>query len=149
MTDPATLVTFAWDGEIWGFAVRDVVEIASARPVTPVPGLGPCLPGIVSWRGRTLPVILPRRLKRSPGPPEVKSRFLVVRAEAPFAVPLDETGRVVPGEPLGLPEAGIDAEPPSGVRANLRSGATAIRILDPTALAASGGFPAEDEGSDS
>ena len=148
MTGPETLVTFAWDGETWGFPVGDVVEVAAARRVTPVPGLAPCMAGIVTWRGRSIAVILPRRLKADAAAPEVKSRFLVVRADAPFAVPIDEPGRVVPRESLEWPPLPGEGEPPPcGAPRIVRAGAIAIRVLDPTALAECGGVPADEEGS--
>lgn len=130
MRENGAVVTFRWDGDVWAFPVDAVVEVAARRPVTPVPGMDPRMAGIVTWRGQSLPVVLPRRLKPGGEAPELKSRFLVVRAGAPFAVPVDEPGRVA----FALDE-GED-----------------VRVLDPGALvgrATSGaGDEAVDEGSD-
>lgn len=131
MSSPTAIVTFRWDGLTWAFPVRDVVEIASAREVTPVPGTGARIAGIVAWRGRSLPVILPRPLKAGARPPEVNSRFLVVRPGSPFAVPVDEAGRVAFPDRDDPDEPGRDeGTGPGVVRAIRRSGTTEIRILD-------------------
>jgi chemotaxis signal transduction protein len=136
----ATLVTFRWDGELWAFDLADVMEVAGARPVTPVPGTGRRMLGIVAWRGRTLPVLAPRRLKADPAPPDLRGRFLVLRVPSPFAVPVDEPGRVVTG--CAVVAAAREAAAASGaVRAVVRVEGARVQVLDPRVLAADGVAP--------
>jgi chemotaxis signal transduction protein len=98
-------VTFRWDGEPWALDVGDVIEIVAARAVTRLPGSSQRLLGLVAWRGRTLPVVIPRALKEGRPGPDVKRRLLVLGRPAPFAVPLDEAGRVAVADPPGEGES--------------------------------------------
>ncbi len=143
MSGADAVVTFRWDGDVWAFAVEDVVEMTERRAVTPVPGMGERMAGIVSWRGRSLPVVYPRRLKDGAKAPETRSRFLVVRAGAPFAVPVDEPGRVA----FALPaeEGPADEAEDPAVRAIRRADGARIRVLDPGVLVgrAANGAPGE------
>jgi chemotaxis signal transduction protein len=136
-----TLVTFLWEGENWAFDLADVVEVVGTRHVTPLPGAHPRLLGIVTWRGRTLPVFAPGALKDSPVPPDLKRRLLVLRRPGPFAVPVDEPGRVVDAaaaERVDLREDG----PADGLRL-LRVDGRLVRLLDPRAIVATGGAPTD------
>lgn len=136
------VVTFRWEGEDWAFEVPDVVEVVGARTVTPVPGTEPRVLGIVTWRGRTLPVLAPQALKDPAGTPDLKRRLIVLR-EGPFAVPVDEPGRVIDAgtaEVVDLPKDG-EGTPPDGLRL-LRLEGRLVRVLDPRALVAIGsGLP--------
>jgi chemotaxis signal transduction protein len=149
VTGRDAVVTFRWDGAPWAFDVGDVVEIARARAVTPIPGTGDRLLGIVAWRGRTLPVVLPRRLKETTVAPDQLHRLLVLRHPAPFAVPVDEPGRVVGG----AVEAD-DMSPPSledaadCVRRIVRVGGVPVPVLEPRVLVARGTLQEPAEGSD-
>ena len=139
MSGPERIVTFLWDGEEWAFDLEDVVEVATARSVTPVPGTGSGVMGIASWRGRTLPVLLPRGLKESTATPDLKSRLLVLRHPAPFAVPLDEPGRVatIGAGTFPPPEMTGEGEDRT-LRAVVHVDGRPVRILDPRVLAANG-----------
>ena len=139
MSAPSSVVTYRWEGEEWAFELSDVVEVVGARPVTPVPGMDPRVLGIVTWRGRTLPVVVPRALKDSPGAPDLKKRLLVLRRPGTFAVPVDEPGRVIDAgqaEVVDLPK-GSDGASSDGLRL-LRLEGRLVRVLDPRSLVGSG-----------
>jgi chemotaxis signal transduction protein len=131
----APLVTFRWEGEDWAFEAFDVVEIVGARAVTPVPNTSSRVLGIVTWRGRTLPVLLPRALKDPPVSTDLKKRLLVLRRPGSFAVPVDEPGRVVDARSAENVEwAGAEgAARPAGLRL-VRVEERLVRVLDPRAL---------------
>jgi chemotaxis signal transduction protein len=120
-------VTFRWDGEVWALDVDDVIEIVAARPVTRWPAASRRLLGLVAWRGRTLPVVVPRALKNGLPGPDVKKRLLVLGRPAPFAVPLDEAGRVAVADP---PAAGESENAPVRVDGSL------VTLIDPEDLLA-------------
>lgn len=146
MSGAGAVVTFRWDGELWAFAVEDVVEMATRRAVTPIPGMGERMAGIVSWRGRSLPVVYPRRLKDGAKAPETRSRILVVRAGAPFAVPVDEPGRVAFALPAD--DGRRDAAEDPAVRAIRRADGARVRVLDPGVLVGRAASGAPGEGSE-
>lgn len=91
---PLLVVTFRVDGEDWAVDVQDVAEIVPGRPITRLPGAPPFVLGLVSWRGRTLPVLVPQPLKGARPAPDVKRRLLVLRRPEPCAVPIDESARI-------------------------------------------------------
>ncbi|MFN8179497.1 MAG: chemotaxis protein CheW [bacterium] len=131
----APIVSFRWDGEEWAFDAADVIEMIGARTVTRVPGTAPRILGIVTWRGRTLPVLLPRALKEPPVSTDLKKRLLVLRRPGAFAVPVDEPGRVIDASAAESIEwASIEAGArPSGLRL-LRLEERLVRVLDPKVL---------------
>ena len=131
-------ITFRWADGDYALDVGDVVEILSARPATPVPGAAPRLAGIVSWRGRTLPVLnLPSPLKHAEPAPDVEKRMIVLRRPASFAVRVDEPGRILHAVELEEREAKSEEEvrevQVNGIRWMQWDGGP-IRVLDPSRI---------------
>jgi chemotaxis signal transduction protein len=129
------LVTFRIGDQDFAFDVRDVVEMIAARQPTPVPGASPRLIGVTSWRGKTVPVLtLPGALKREAAPSDGKKRLLVLRRPTPFALRVDEPGRIA--DPRDLEDVAIeggdveDEVRESGVRL-VRWQGRLLRVLDP------------------
>lgn len=63
--------------EIYALPSAGVREVARHRPITPVPGAPPALPGILNQRGTILPVIDPRLLLGLVQSPVTRSTRLV------------------------------------------------------------------------
>jgi chemotaxis signal transduction protein len=129
------LVTFKIGDRDFAFDVRDVVEMVTARPPTPVPGACSRLVGVTSWRGKTLPVLeLPGALKREAAPSDGKKRLLVLRRPTPFALQVDESGRIA--DPRDLEDLAVEGGEiegdarESGVRL-VRWHGRLLRVLDP------------------
>lgn len=128
-------ITFRVSDREYALAVHDVVEILSARPATPIPTAADRLAGVVSWRGSTLPVLdLPSALKRADRAPDVERRMLVVRHPSPFAIRVDEPGRILhPRDVTEVVVEGGDAEREArehGIRL-MRTAAGLVRVVDP------------------
>lgn len=51
------LLIFQAGNQSYGLDVRNIVEIAPFPQCTPLPHAPPCVAGIVTWRGGTIPVI--------------------------------------------------------------------------------------------
>ena len=135
-------ITFLSAGREYALAVHDVVEVLSARPATPIPTAVDRLAGIVSWRGSTLPVLdLPSALKSADRAPDVEKRMLVVRHPSPFAIRVDEPGRILhPRDVTELVVEGGDAEREArehGIRL-MRTASGLVRVVDPARALGSG-----------
>lgn len=133
LTDP--VVTFLVANRDFAFAVSDVIEMLSARVPTAVPGASPRLAGVTSWRGRTLPVLdLVPALKLEDPSPDSQKRLLVLRRPAPFALKVDEPGRIVdPDDIESIELEGGDAEREArefGIQL-IRCSGRLVRVLDP------------------
>ena len=50
-------LTFTLSGQLYGIAIRNVIEIVQMQPVTPMPELPAYAKGIINMRGRVIPVI--------------------------------------------------------------------------------------------
>ncbi|MGE5783131.1 MAG: chemotaxis protein CheW [Myxococcales bacterium] len=75
-----------------------VSEFLSSTPWISVPGATPVLPGVLTWRGRAIPVLdLPRALQYGVGAPsEARSRVMVVEhAVGAVAIPIDGAREVM------------------------------------------------------
>ena len=138
MSAPGPVVTYRWEGEDWAFELADVVEVLGARVVTPVPGMDPCVLGIVTWRGRTLPVLAPRPLKETHAAPDLKRRLLVLRRPGAFAVPVDEPGRVIDAGMASVVDVPEGSETQVDGLRLLRLDGRLVRVLDPHSLTRSG-----------
>jgi len=128
-------ITFFCAGREYALVVHDVVEILSARPATPIPTSVPRLAGIVSWRGSTLPVLdLPSTLKHADPSPDEEKRMLVVRRPSPFAIRVDQAGRILSTRDVTeIVVEGGDAEREArehGIRL-MRTTAGLVRVVDP------------------
>jgi len=98
VTSPGPWVTFLRGDREYALDVREVLEILSHRPVTPLPGVRAGVAGVVSWRGQTLPVLdLPVPLKSGSPPPEGKKGLFVLCPDRPFALRVDAPGRILGG----------------------------------------------------
>lgn len=130
------IVTFRLDGKEYGLDVQDVVEVTSARPVTPLPGTSDRVVGVTTWRGKTVPVLDPRRrLKRRAPAPELRSRLLVVGRPGPFALLIGEPGRVLPrGDLRPIERVGIDAERDGDGVSIVATPGGLVRVLDPARI---------------
>lgn len=127
-------ITFHSNGEEYGLDVHSVVEILSPREVTPLPGARPHVAGIVSWRGRTIPVLdLPWCLKAVPPTPEWRKGMFVLRGREPFALRVDTPGRIIGGP--GYEEESSSGSPPGDTppadAGGVRWEGGFVRILDP------------------
>jgi chemotaxis signal transduction protein len=132
---PEALVTFTLAGTRYAFAVADVVEVTAVVPVTPVPGTAARLVGVTAWRGRTIPVLDPRRnLKREGPEPDVLSRILVVGRPSPFGVLMDAPGRVLRPADLRPIQSGEPAEGRGSVPKLASAADGLVRLLDPEAV---------------
>lgn len=80
-------------GDHWILVRAKIVsEFLSSTPWLSVPGATPLLPGVMTWRGRAIPVLdLPRALQYSVGSSsEARSRVMVVEhAVGAVAIPID------------------------------------------------------------
>ena len=130
--------TFRLDGETFAVDVDDVAAIIASRPVTRLPGGPEQVLGLVSWQGRTVPVLAPRPLKRGLAAPDLRRRLLVLRRPEPCAIPIDEAGRIVRAEVAG----GAGASP------RLRVGTGSVLLFDPALLLGdrAGVAPSRSEG---
>ena len=132
---PGALVSFTLGGVRFAFAVADVVEVTAVVPVTPVPGTARRLVGVTAWRGRTIPVVDPRRALKSEGrKPDVLSRILVVGRPSPFGVLIDAPGRVLREADLRAIESGEPADPRAAGPTLVRAADGLVRLLDPEAV---------------
>lgn len=131
-------VTFRCAGREYALGVHDVVEMLAARRITPLPGSRGRLAGIVSWRGRTLPVLdLPSTLKHASASPDLEKRMLVLRVPALFAVRVDEPGHILhEHEVEDVPVENVVAEREArehGIRL-VRTGSGLVRLVDPARI---------------
>jgi len=87
------LLIFQAGNQTYGLDVRNIIEIAPCPQCTALPHAPPCVAGIVTWRGGTIPVIdLSALLAGAPARSLLSTRLLVVN----YSVP---DGR---SQPLGL-----------------------------------------------
>jgi purine-binding chemotaxis protein CheW len=129
------LVSFTLGGTRYAFAVADVVEVTAVVPVTPIPGAAARLVGVTAWRGRTIPVLDPRRnLKRDGPKPDVVSRILVVGRPSPFGVLIDAPGRVLRPADLRPIDPGDSAERRHSGPKLASAADGVVRLLDPEAV---------------
>lgn len=86
-------------GDHWILVRAKIVsEFLSSTPWLSVPGATPLLPGVMTWRGRAIPVLdLPRALQYSGGSSsEACSRVMVVEhAVGAVAIPIDGAREVM------------------------------------------------------
>jgi chemotaxis signal transduction protein len=104
------VLTFVWDGGLYGLPLPSVREVARVGTITPVPGLPPSLPGVVNLRGDLLPVADVRPiLGLAPSQPGATSRLVVVPHLAErVGILTDAVGDIVEVTPADRPtgEAG-------------------------------------------
>jgi purine-binding chemotaxis protein CheW len=75
------LLRFELSGDAYAIAVDRVREIVRLRVITPIPRAEQEVLGVISLRGEIVEVVdLRRRLGLEAGPPERRSRIIVVRA---------------------------------------------------------------------
>jgi chemotaxis-related protein WspB len=87
------LLTFQAGGQTYGLDARDVIQVAPYPMCTPLPHAPPCVAGLVTWCGRTIPVIdLSALLDGTLAQALLSTRLLVIN----YAMP---DGR---SHPLGL-----------------------------------------------
>ena len=132
------LVTFRVGEHDYALELDDVIELIVQHPPTPVPGSVPRLLGVTSWRGRTLPVLgLAGALKREPAEPDGKGRFLVLSRPSPYALHVDDPGRLAsPRDLVPVAIEGAEAEAEArelGLRLARWNGRL-LRILDPVRI---------------
>jgi len=87
-------------GSTWVLVRAEYVsEFLPATQWLAVPGASPVVPGVLTWRGRAIPVVdLPRALSLGVlGPLDAKPRIMVVRdAVGCVAIPVDGAREVLP-----------------------------------------------------
>lgn len=77
-TDVLELLVFSLAGERYGIETIHVLEAIPLRELTPVPCAPPFVLGVVSHRGRVLPLLDLRRLLDLPSPATTDGRCVVV-----------------------------------------------------------------------
>jgi chemotaxis signal transduction protein len=131
-------VTFWLGTEEYAFDVDHVVEITRLGHLTSVPGSTAELAGVITWRGRAIPVIdVAARLKRDPAPPdERKGRLLILKRPGPFAVAVDRAGEIIDAE-FAKPVDGLDELDRERIRL-FQTPRGILRVLEPTTLIGAG-----------
>jgi purine-binding chemotaxis protein CheW len=121
MTGSSQVVALRCGAASFAIPIDKVREIVMVPDITPVPDSGPYVLGIISLRGRILPVIdLALRLALGPGPRERTGRILVVEQDGQHLVGLlvDDAAEV-----LRIPEGTFG--PPPELAAGSGAGAIA------------------------
>ncbi|HWQ14528.1 MAG TPA: chemotaxis protein CheW [Roseiflexaceae bacterium] len=98
------------DQEIYALPSSNVREVFRHRPITPVPGAPPALPGILNQRGAILPVIDPRLLLGLVQSPVTRSTRLVLASHEDVDVALLVDGVL---DLVALSSDTVEAVPPA------------------------------------
>lgn len=80
-------LTFEVVGAAYALPIGEVVEVAEAGRVAPVPGLPRSLGGVMHYHGDALPVVVPTALFDLPGTGADEPRHVLVLADASGDVP--------------------------------------------------------------
>lgn len=56
-TQKGKYLKFALDTEVFGIAIKNVIEIIGMQPITPIPDVPTYMRGIVNLRGKIIPII--------------------------------------------------------------------------------------------
>src|ERR1700751_3121112 len=76
---PAQFLSFMLGQDMFAIGILAIREILEYYGVTPVPGLPPCILGVINLRGTAVPVLdLARRLEREPSPLSKRICIIVV-----------------------------------------------------------------------
>jgi purine-binding chemotaxis protein CheW len=76
---PAQFLSFMLGQEMFAIGILAIREILEYGGVTPVPGLPPCISGVINLRGTAVPVLdLARRLERPPSPIGKRTCIIVI-----------------------------------------------------------------------
>lgn len=87
------LITFQAGDQTFGLDARNVIQVAPCPTCTPMPHAPAYVAGLVTWRGRTVPVIdISVLLQGTPARPLLSTRLLIIDYLSP-------SGR---SQPLGL-----------------------------------------------
>ncbi|MBX0326765.1 chemotaxis protein CheW [Oscillochloris sp. ZM17-4] len=109
-------------------------EVARWRAPTPVPGVPPLLPGIISQRGVVLPAVdLRQLLGLSVAEPDRSSRFIIVHQElADIALLVDAALDIchLASEELARPPAGLDQQRARLLRAVAQHEGQPLLVID-------------------
>ncbi|MFA9217997.1 MAG: chemotaxis protein CheW [Sphingomonadaceae bacterium] len=122
---PSQFLSFMQGTEMFAIGILAVREILEYSGVTPVPGLPPCISGVINLRGTAVPVLdLARRHERPPSPLGKRTCIIVVEVysdEGAFVIGIlvDAVNAV-----LDIPASQIEPAPRFGaaVRAELLQG---------------------------
>jgi chemotaxis signal transduction protein len=140
-----TFVTFYLGGEEHACDVFDVIEVTPAMQVTGLPGASPAIAGVVTWRGRTVPVVdlnLPLEPARSGVPP--RRPLLLLRGPDPFALRIDRAGEILSAGKIASTEP-PDDQSVDWVVAVLHTERGSVPVLDPARVAAAAGCASTGE----
>ncbi len=122
---PAQFLSFMLGQEMFAIGILAIREILEYSGVTPVPGLPPCISGVINLRGTAVPVLdLAVRLERAPSPVGKRTCIIVVEVYSDhgafvIGILVDAVNAV-----LDIPAAEIEPAPRFGsaVRAELLQG---------------------------
>ncbi len=108
-------VIFRLGAEEYGLSIARVSSIIRYEIATPVPKAPHAVLGVINMRGRVIPIVdLCERLGRGKLVPSVRSRIIVVEAEAgSVGLAVDEASEVVaiPADSIGTaPDAALSAQ---------------------------------------
>ena len=125
MGAPSQFLSFMLGQEMFAIGILAIREILEYSGVTPVPGLPPCISGVINLRGTAVPVLnLALRLERAPSPVGKRTCIIVVEVysdEGAFVIGIlvDAVNAV-----LDIPAADIEPAPRFGaaVRGELLQG---------------------------
>jgi len=119
--DQMSVLVFELGGEHYGIDIHDVAEIVRYKEPAAVPHTVDFLDGIISVRGRMIPVINGRkRLGHEPVQPDKRTRIIVLQDGSEFqGIVVDATSQVV-----SLFKKDIEATPPvvTGFKAEFLEG---------------------------
>ncbi len=134
-----TFVTFYLGGEEHACDVFDVIEVTPAMQVTGLPGASPSIAGVITWRGRTVPVVdLDLAVEAAQGGGAPRRPLLLLRGPDPFALRIDRAGVILPAGKIASTEP-PDAESLDWVVAVLHTERGSVPVLDPARVAAAAG----------
>src|ERR1700739_898176 len=112
---PSQFLSFMLGQEMFAIGILAIREILEYGGVTPVPGLPPCISGVINLRGTAVPVLdLARRLERPSSPIGKRTCIIVVevvREDSAFVIGIlvDAVNAV-----LDIPPAEIEPAPGFG-----------------------------------
>ncbi len=145
--DCIDLLSFGVTKETFAIDIRDVKEIIRVRPVTELPGLPDFITGIISLRGKILPVV-DLRLRLGFQPPEEQlpmARIIVVALEDRSAgILVDEVMQKVCllKSKMAPPPAVLDSAEAGFLLGVCRNQGRLISVLNPESVLAFGPFTA-------